>query len=95
VLVSIEDITERNQAEEDVVARVGGDEFALILPAADMTAAEQALARIRRLVELNYKYYGPTVLSLAQHHAAEPGAAPGGRPHVRGEAAVPRSAGVN
>lgn len=39
-------------------------EFALILPAT-AAAAEQALLRVRSLVELNNKYYSPTVLSLA------------------------------
>lgn len=40
-------------------------EFALILPATDAAAAEQGLLRVRSLAELNNKYYGSTVLSLA------------------------------
>jgi diguanylate cyclase (GGDEF)-like protein len=48
--------------EEDVAARIGGDEFAVLLPKADENAAEQALQRIRTLAELNNKYYqGPTL----------------------------------
>jgi diguanylate cyclase (GGDEF)-like protein len=32
---------------EDVIARVGGDEFVVLLPAVDAAAAEKALLRIR------------------------------------------------
>jgi diguanylate cyclase (GGDEF)-like protein len=50
---------------EDVVTRIGGDEFALLLPSANAAAAEQALARIRNLVELNNKYYSVPLLDLS------------------------------
>lgn len=61
---------------EDVVARVGGDEFAIILAASDTAAAEQALVRIRGLVELNNKYYGGVGLSLALGAATGDGSNP-------------------
>jgi diguanylate cyclase (GGDEF)-like protein len=35
---------------EDVVARIGGDEFAVLLPGAGMAAAEDALHRVRKLL---------------------------------------------
>ena len=50
---------------EDIVTRIGGDEFALLLPSANAAAAEQAIARIASLIELNNKYYSMPTLSLS------------------------------
>jgi diguanylate cyclase (GGDEF)-like protein len=50
---------------EDMVTRVGGDEFAVILPGANAAASAQALVRILNLVELNNSYYGPPTLSFS------------------------------
>lgn len=38
---------------EDVVARIGGDEFAALLPDTDASAAEKAMARVRTLCVLS------------------------------------------
>ncbi|WP_029075101.1 sensor domain-containing diguanylate cyclase [Kaistia adipata] len=46
-------------------ARIGGDEFAVLLPGADEQAAEKTVEDIRRLVELNNQFYSGMVLSLS------------------------------
>jgi diguanylate cyclase (GGDEF)-like protein len=50
---------------EDVVARVGGDEFAVLLAGTDGETVDQVVQRIGNLVELNNKYYQSPVLSMA------------------------------
>ena len=46
-------------------ARIGGDEFVLLLPAGDERAGEQAMERVQSLIELNNSFYPGAVLSLA------------------------------
>jgi diguanylate cyclase (GGDEF)-like protein len=49
----------------DVVCRIGGDEFAVLLPGTDSSGAENALARVRDTLAIhNSKYRGPS-LSLS------------------------------
>ena len=46
-------------------SRIGGDEFALLLPGTDERSAEQVIERIHELVELNNQFYGGPKLSFA------------------------------
>jgi len=50
-------------------ARIGGDEFVLLLPGADERAALQTIERIHTLVEMNNQFYPGLPLSLAVGHA--------------------------
>jgi diguanylate cyclase (GGDEF)-like protein len=55
-------------------ARIGGDEFAVLLPGTDEAGAEKTIEDIRRLVELNNQFYSSTMLSLSIGAAtSEPG----------------------
>jgi diguanylate cyclase (GGDEF)-like protein/PAS domain S-box-containing protein len=60
---------------EDMVARVGGDEFIVLLPVADQATVEHAVERIGRMVaEANQSGKGPMVaLSIGAATATEPG----------------------
>ncbi|HEX2697091.1 MAG TPA: sensor domain-containing diguanylate cyclase, partial [Anaerolineales bacterium] len=51
--------------ETDFAARIGGDEFALVLPGVEKEGAREALERIKSLIVLNNKYYREPELSMA------------------------------
>lgn len=51
--------------QEDVVARIGGDEFAVIMPKTDATAAAEVVQRLAVLCRLNNKFYGPPLLEMS------------------------------
>jgi two-component system cell cycle response regulator len=51
VLRQLASLMARNIRQEDVFARVGGEEFALLVPEGDLTACRDAAERLRQLVE--------------------------------------------
>ncbi|MBI3738612.1 MAG: sensor domain-containing diguanylate cyclase, partial [Chloroflexi bacterium] len=51
--------------ENDFAARIGGDEFALIMPDRDEEGAKESLERIASLIVLNNKYYREPELSIS------------------------------
>jgi diguanylate cyclase (GGDEF)-like protein len=46
-------------------ARIGGDEFVLLIPGGDEHAGQQLIERVQSLIELNNNFYSGAVLSLA------------------------------
>jgi len=50
---------------EDVVARLGSGEFAIILPETDANAIDSAVQRIRKLLEMNNNFYQGARLTLS------------------------------
>lgn len=52
-------------AEDRITARIGGDEFVVILPGASLGDAQELIDRIQSLVVMNNKFYGEPELSLS------------------------------
>lgn len=46
-------------------ARIGGDEFAILLPATELRDAELMMERIQRLVDINNQFYSGVMLSFS------------------------------
>jgi diguanylate cyclase (GGDEF)-like protein len=57
-----------------ITARIGGDEFIVIMPGANMDSAHELMERIQSLVVMNNKFYRDPELSLSLGAAvSEPG----------------------
>jgi diguanylate cyclase (GGDEF)-like protein len=51
--------------EDSIAARVGGDEFVVLMPGAAAQTADEALEHLNALVEMNNKYYREPELTIA------------------------------
>jgi diguanylate cyclase (GGDEF)-like protein len=68
------EVLKAGTVEGQVIARIGGDEFVIIMPGASLVEANELIERIQSLVVLNNKYYGDPELSLSLGAAvSEPG----------------------
>ncbi len=59
------EVLKANFNEECHVARIGGDEFVVIMPDTDAQAAEESMARMQELIQLNNNYYREPELSIS------------------------------
>jgi len=50
---------------DQIAARIGGDEFAIIMPDSTAEVAALAIERVQSLVKMNNKYYRDPELSLS------------------------------
>jgi len=68
------EVLKAGTAEGMISARIGGDEFIIILPNTGLQAANELIERIQSLVTMNNNFYGEPELSLSLGAAvSEPG----------------------
>jgi diguanylate cyclase (GGDEF)-like protein len=59
------EVLKANASGEYIAARVGGDEFAILLPGVDEQGVLEELTRLQELISLNNKYYREPTLSIS------------------------------
>lgn len=59
LLIEVARVLQQSLRRHDVIARIGGDEFAVLLPNSDKTAVESTCYRIRRALK-DYNFNNPT-----------------------------------
>jgi diguanylate cyclase (GGDEF)-like protein len=73
MLISVANILLRNFRSSDIIARIGGDEFAVLLPETAREVVEQILQRLRQALD-DYNSTEPSLpLSLSVGYAVEEG----------------------
>ena len=59
------EVLKAGAAENTITARIGGDEFVVLMPGASLVEANALIDRIQSLVVMNNKFYGEPELSLS------------------------------
>jgi len=68
------EVLKANFDGDQIAARIGGDEFIVILPGLDAQAAAEAVGQVQKLIELNNKFYREPELSISMGVAtSQPG----------------------
>ena len=65
LLVRVAQVLLKTFRAEDIIARIGGDEFAVLLPNTGSDAAREALCRIQRILDENNQRYPELPLSIS------------------------------
>jgi diguanylate cyclase (GGDEF)-like protein/PAS domain S-box-containing protein len=61
----VAEVLKASISEGDIVARIGGDEFIIVVPDSDINNAKEMIERIQALVLVNNKFYREPELSLS------------------------------
>ncbi len=59
------EVLKAGAAEDHIIARIGGDEFVVIMPDGGLQDANELMERIQSLVVMNNRFYGEPELSLS------------------------------